>query len=194
MKQISFCLVAFLTIIGCKQKEESKEKIHFSLNSHFRDVYDMFIEPDEEILAFFFDIDGDGMDEAFITCRKETNRFGSYWRTFYYQNGICLEADNVTPFSYVFGYAEDDFYYRDDVKQQPRLFRKNYAGKGYPVSFSLNEEKKLVLEPFDKDEFSRLQEKGILKPIESHWYDKDNKIIRTVKGGGEPDESDDEEN
>jgi len=32
------------------------------------------------------------------------------------------------------------------------------------------------------------------KPIESHWYDKDNDIIRTVKGGEEPIESDDEQN
>jgi hypothetical protein len=35
-----------------------------------------------------------------------------------------------------------------------------------------------MVEPFDKAEFDRLKAEGILKPVEAHWYDKDNKIVQ----------------
>ena len=140
----------------------------------------------QDLYAFFFDVDGDSVDEVFLACTIDMDRTGNAWRTWYHQDGTWAEAWFIDPFKYPHGYAHD-VYYRDDVKQQPRLFiEHSYVGS--PSAITLTEDKLVKVEPFDKEEFCRLKEKGILKPVEVHWYDKDNKIIRTVKGGEEPSE------
>jgi len=176
MKKVLFCLVVTLTLVGCKQKKEEVADIRSTGVEHFRDLYEDFVSPDGRVYAFFFDIDGDGVDEAFTVGSKMINRDGNDWRTWHYQDGKWQKPKGEELANFLYAYTED-IYYRDDVKQQPRLFAAD-CDVASPASISLTKDRYLVVAPFDKAEFDRLKAKGILKPVEAHWYDKDNKIVQ----------------
>ena len=177
MKKMLLCLLMVLVISGCRKKqEEGTADTHSAFRGYFRDHYEGLVKPDEAVGTFFFDIDSDGIKEAFIAMAGETNKDGNIWRTWYYLDGTWQEAWYVDPGKYPYGHTED-IYYRDDTKRQPRLFiEKSFVGS--PTAISLTKDKLVKAEPFDKAEFDRLKEKGILKPVEAHWYDKDNKIVQ----------------
>jgi len=175
-KYVLLCFVVAVAISGCRKKEEKTEDVQSAFRGHFRDHYEGLVKPNELVGTFFFDLDGDGIAEAFIAMAGETSKDGNIWRTWYSQNGTWQEAWYVDPAKYLFGEAED-IYYRDDTKQQPRLFiEKSFVSS--PTAISLTKGKLVKAEPFDKAEFDKLKAKGILKPVEAHWYDKDNKIVQ----------------
>ena len=148
------------------------------------------------IHAFFFDVDGDGVDEAFAATGANMDRLGTYWRVFHYQDGTWNEMESgLDRFSYLSDRAQN-FYYRDDVREQPRLFIDTCI-RDSPKAVVLTKDNKVVAVPFDRRDYEELREEGLLKPIESHWYeqDNDNKLVHgritytvteTIKGHNQP--------
>jgi len=135
--------------------------------------------------VFFFDVDGDGVDEAFYATMSETSRDGRVWRVFYYEGGKWQkhEIDDIIV------YADcEDFYYRDDVRRQPRLFVRDHEGEGEgPAAITRPKgSKDLVCTPFDMQEFENLWKRGVLKPLGPHVYSDEGKILYTFKGSVRP--------
>lgn len=192
MPKVFVCLLVALFASSCRKKEEEVSDTRVALFEGVRsgdaDLIACLGGPRRlDVNAFFVDIDGDGIDEVFVATYPNTHRDGSRWQTHYYTNRQwhstkCDIVDSIflNPTNFLYAHAHD-VYYRDDVKRQPRLFVSS-CDVASPASITLTADKYLIVAPFGKQEFDSLRKKGILKPVETHWYDKDNKIIRTENG------------
>jgi len=182
-KSMILCLVTTLIVTGCRKKEVEAVDYHATLSDDFYEAYS-WISSDIKInYNFFFDVDGDGIEEAFYVRYETDDRYGHLWRVFYFEDGKWQN----------FGYNDIlamalpwDFYYRDDTKQQPLLFV-NDRESG-PQAYTRNKKvsKHIVVTPFDRQEFEHLQKQGILKRVTWYWYDKDG-----TRHVGEPPEDED---
>ena len=130
------------------------------------------------IHVFFCDVDGDGVEEAFAVASGDYDRSGFFWKVFCYQNGTWHEMGNgIDRFHYLSDPAWR-FYCRDDVNEQPRLFIDTCI-RDNPKAVVITKDNKIIEVPFDRRDYEDLREEGLLKPIKSHWYDKDDKVMIT---------------
>ena len=147
------------------------------------------------IHVFFCDVDGDGVEEAFAVTPEECDRWGSNWCVFQYQKGKWQAMETgLDRFSGLYAYAWN-FYYRDDVKGQPRLFIDTCV-RDNPKAVVITKDNRVIEVLVDRRGYEELREEGVLKPIESHWYDKDDRVVLggfhadattgTIKGHNKP--------
>ena len=172
------------------RRESEAECRRVAFLNHFRKVFagDIARSPhNPNICVFFFDADGDGIEEAFGTTGIEPHAPASIWCIWRYRDGIWSRVDGVEyHYNAIFAHAYD-FYYRDDVEEEPRLFlRESSIGTPALHIYTRFAKEYSYFTGFGKEEYETLWTKGILKPIESHWYDENNQIIATIKGNDEP--------
>ena len=147
MKKLVLLGIMISVITGCMMHKEKTIYSHTTFLNYFREkggggtCYN-----DSEINVFFFDVDGDGVDEAFVA--YEIHQMGNNWQMWHCQGGKWQQAgtDDVVIFAH-----PQNFYYRDDVRQQPRLFVET-CREGTPASISCAKDKSMVVTPFDKEE------------------------------------------
>ena len=180
MNKILIFACTALAIVGCRQKEEDAIDIRTVVLRQYSETYPREVASklsENKISAFFFDIDGDGVEEAFSSCMGTTSQMGWDWSVWQYRDGIWEE---------VYGVGNDgvlgaNFCYWDGAKQQPRLFLEegwhNPEGS-WPAAIILTKDKRVSVVQFDVDEFYSLKGKGILKPVEIHEYDNSDNMIR----------------
>jgi len=183
-KGVLLCFAMALIVSGCGKKEKEAEVADYRATL-FEDFYEAYswISSDIKInYNFFFDVDGDGIDEVFYVS-FETDHHGHTWRVFYFEDEKWTNFDLNDILATAFPW---DFYYRDDTKQQPLLFV-NDRESG-PLAYTRNKEvnKHIVVTGFDRQKFESLRKQGILKRVTWYWYDADG-----TRHIGEPPEDED---
>ena len=151
---------------------------------------------------FEFDVDGDYLNERFITCDAMSSKSGSEWHVFRGQFDDWREVRMEYGKSHLRAPASR-FYYRefnsylDDLREQPRLFVDTCITNN-PLVISYDVYKHLQIDEFDRIKFENMREKGLLKPVESRWFNIGNFNdipgfdMRTIKGNNKPINPDDE--
>ena len=173
MKKALTCLCIVFCIFGCRKKEAELLGICATFSGFHREHWTCADSPDFYKISyvFFFDVDGDGVEEALCTVDGETWRNGGTWRVYYFENGKW-QRPHV---SHIISNADpSDFYYRVGAKKQPRLFVRETKG---PATITrVNDERFLATTPIPQQEFDDLLKNGKLKRVTWYWCDHDNNL------------------
>ena len=178
MKRLLVCLWIMSALPGCQLTEKVAVHPNALFPGYYREEHDIpfytdrgsVSHPDRLEEIIFFDIDGDGTDEALCTTYSETWRSGSIWRVFYYEDGGWRTPKMRGIVTYT---HPSNFYYRVGAKRQPRLFVADNESKGPAAIVRADDAERFIATPISQQEFDGLLKKGELRRVTWYWCDED---------------------
>jgi hypothetical protein len=168
-KIVFLCLTITVMMSGCGKKKETLNKE--AVNKQYLEILDEMTEMigvwrermgDDNMMwgGMHFDVDGDGILEILPYILRHWG--GGDWWLWYYESGAWHEASDTR---FMQARIEDIYCRKDDVKGQPRLFRRDGPDSVSAIIFDRGKGA-VTLEAFDYGEFDDLRKKGIIQPYE----------------------------
>ena len=169
---------------GDKEFINEQSAVHGTFQKLYQSAMERCSNSDA-LCVFTFDVDGDWLDERFVTCDAMASDLGSEWHVFCGQHEEWTEL-RIADATNRLCAPVSRFYYRDDVRDEPRLFIDTCVTNS-PMAITLDWDKSVLITPFDRQAYEDLREQGILKPVRGWWYNTRYGLdIRTITGTNNP--------